>query len=158
MKGIADVLRDAQGSWTPPKPSSRAIASSDADLKERIRIFTRLFACYPPTHDLEARMSMYLEVTADIPSVWISFACHALVRKPDRFPPSIGELRVEAARAARRFYGEGAGSFNPSGDHEIDAERWLEIARERAQPAALPEGQKFRGHMLPAVKSKARWE
>lgn len=143
MKGIAEVLRDQKAdSWKPPKTSSPAAACGEADFRERVRIITRLFSCYPPMRDVEERMSMYVEQTADVPSVWISFACQTLVRKPDRFPPSIGELRVEAARAARRYYSGGVGTFNPAGEYDIDAERWLDIARERSQPPALPAGHK----------------
>jgi hypothetical protein len=86
-------------------------------------------------------MTAYLEVTADIPWVWISHGLHELVRRPKPFAPSVGEIRQSAALAARKHYGQGTGGgYNPAGEYEIDADRWLAIAREmEQQPRQLPE-------------------
>lgn len=102
--------------------------------------FAKLFSLYPAPRDLEATMSAYIDVTRDIPWVWISHGLHQLVRRPDRFAPSVGEIRQAAALAARKHYGQGKSDYNATGEYSIDTDRWLEIARQmEEQPKQLPE-------------------
>lgn len=104
------------------RPSRQVGAfSSERELPERTRMFSKLFTLYPlsATQDTEGAVLAYIEETRDLPCFWLSCGLASIVREPGRrFAPSVGEIRGAAMlsiRAARRR-SEGKPSQMPGAD------------------------------------------
>lgn len=91
---------DTTDSRMLPATSSPRLTRESAEHRERVRLFSKLFAIYPQAagETSELKLRAYLDETMDIEPVWLSRALARLVRQEREFAPSLAEVRAEACR------------------------------------------------------------
>ncbi len=107
-----------------------------ADLPERLRMFTKLFAMFPlsRTQDADLTLRAYVDETMRVPPLVLSHALKRLTSRNEKFAPSVGEILADSARIIRQVKlasdGKDTREYSLRGDFKLDVDGWLKRAPE----------------------------
>ncbi len=153
------------------------VALSTKEVQQRLSILAALLGSKPvaTSQSLEIMVETYMAMTEDVPLRWLRLGVKWHLAAPERFAPSIGELRARAATEILRSVRKAEGADPDRGNNgqlvHVKAENidhWVRIARKAeslpdipppmSEVAELPEGWKARVNGLIESMSRRRAE